>query len=138
MKVRSGFVSNSSTSSFICNFIGVPAKKIIKRKKGTVLINGQVVEKDENVFDEDRELIIDDFFNEHKINLAAVGDSIGWVLTNHNDYVSYGGYECPGTTSNLGDFVKIQKQWQKAIEEFKKIGYEGSLKMYMYSQIDVG
>ena len=82
MKFRVGFVSNSSSSSFVCTYIGIPSKKIIKKKGGVPFINNQelVVEQDpdeEGYEDEDYEeygnedkalqYSLDKFFRKSKI-----------------------------------------------------------------------
>ena len=147
MKVRSGFVSNSSTSSFICTFIGVPEKKIVKHKKDKIVINGETIfsfkeseyEDEDAAYEKDREYIIDEFFNKKKIKLATVGNNVGFILSSESDCLSYSEEdETSGSTDVIGDLFKIQKKWNEAITEFKKIGYEGPLKMYQYSEVGQG
>ena len=134
MKIRSGFVSNSSTSSFVCTFIGVPTKKIIKKKKGNVLINGEVFTT-EDEFAGDEEYTVDDFLSQKKIKLAVVGNSIGYMVASESDCLSY---DVTGSTDKIGDLAAVTKTWEEAVAEFKKVGYEGPLKMYMYSEVSAG
>lgn len=141
MKVRVGFISNSSSSSFVCTYIGIPAKKIIKKKKGKVFIDGKEVEIDtenyeeEEVFESDPPYFLDEFFTKHKVKLAAVGPDIGYVLHSDNGWSDEEGQR---NTEPFGDIAKLTKKFEKAKAEFEKIGYKGPLTMRLYTEFEVG
>jgi hypothetical protein len=133
MKTRSGFVSNSSSSSFVCTFIGIPSNKIIKQKGDKIFINGENVD---HCSVDEYSYLLDAFFQKHKVKLAAVGNSIGYILKSQVNYSDGNkAIDVNGDLSAIGDLEYIKEKFDKATIEFKKIGYEGQLKTYLYSEV---
>jgi hypothetical protein len=98
MKIRSGFVSNSSSSSFVCVGVDISDKPELKKK---------FVDKDNYSLSEDGEKLLPDNTDYHYY--AECGEILGWELGSGSS--DDGSFECEDVSfDELKEYVdKLEK-----------------------------